>query len=107
MLTQRTAIERVKNFAREVKATGLHLRRVILFGSYARNKPHKWSDIDVVLVADEFTGIGFNDADYFARINNKKQYIIIEAKTYSLSHLEKGDDPFLDEIMQTGIEVKI
>jgi predicted nucleotidyltransferase len=107
MLTQRTAIERVKNFARELKETGLHLRKVILYGSYANNKQHKWSDIDVALVADEFTGIGFNDMDYFARINNKKQFIIIEAKTYSMSHFEKGADPFLDELLQTGIEVKI
>jgi len=106
MLTQRIAIERVKNFARELKATGLHLRRVIVYGSYAKNRQHKWSDIDIAIVADEFTGIGFNDADYFARINNKKQYILIEAKTYSTTDFKKGN-PFIDEIILTGIEIKI
>lgn len=106
MLTQKTALERVKNFALELKAAGLHLQKVIMFGSYARNKQHKWSDIDIAIVADEFTGIGFNDADYFARINNKKQYILIEAKTYSTSGFKKGD-PFIEEIKRTGIEIKV
>jgi len=106
MLTKKTAIEKVKNFACEVKATGLHLRKVIVYGSYAHNKQHKWSDIDVALVADEFSGIGFNDTRYFARINNKEPYILIESKTYPTSYFIKGD-PFIDEIKRTGIEIKI
>jgi predicted nucleotidyltransferase len=106
MLSKRTAIEIVKKFAAEVKATGLHLRKVILYGSYAGNRQHEWSDIDVALVADEFTGNGFNDADYFARINNKKPYVIIEAQTYPTSYFKKGD-PLIDEILRTGIEIKV
>ena len=106
MLTKKTAIERVKNFAREVKSTGLHLRKVIVFGSYAHSKQHKWSDIDVALVADEFSGIGFNDTQYFARINNKKPYILIETNTFPTSYFRKGD-PFIDEIKRTGIEINL
>ena len=106
MLTKRTAIERVRNFALELKATGLHLRKVILYGSYVQNRQHKWSDVDIVLIADEFSGIGFNDADYFARINNKKPYIIIEPRTYSTAYFKKSD-PFIDEIKRTGIEIKL
>lgn len=106
MLTKRTAIERVKNFANDVKASGLHLRKVILFGSYAADRQHQWSDIDIALVADEFTGNGFDDANYFVRINNKKPYILIEAKTYPTGYFKKGD-PFIDEIKRTGIEIKL
>jgi len=106
MLTKRTAIERVKEFAGEVKASGLHVRKVFLYGSYAMNRQHKWSDIDVALVADEFTGIGFDDSAYFARINNKKPYISIEVKTFPPDYFKKGD-PFIDEIIKTGIEIKV
>ena len=106
MLTKKTAIERVRCFARELKDAGLHLRKVILYGSYANGQPHKWSDIDVIMVADEFTGIGFRDADYFARINNKKPYVSIETKTYSPFWFSHGD-PFVDEIKRTGIEIKL
>lgn len=106
MLTQRTAINRVKQFAREIQSTGLHLHKVILFGSYAADKQKQWSDIDVALVADEFTGMGYYDAEYFARINNKEPYLLIETKTFPLSYFKNGD-PFIDEIKRTGIEINI
>lgn len=106
MLTKKSAIERVKKFAREVKKSGVHVYKVILFGSYAFGRPNKWGDIDVALVADEFTGIGFDDAAYFARINNKKPYILIEAKTFPTAYFKKGD-PFIDEIKKTGIEIEV
>ena len=106
MLTKRTAAQRVKDFAAEIKESGLELRKVILFGSYASGKPHEWSDIDVALVADEFTGDGFRDAGLFSRINNKKSYIPIEARTFPTDYFKKGD-PFIDEIRRTGIEIKL
>ena len=39
-----------------IEAKGVNLRTVILYGSFAKGTQHKWSDIDVALVADEFTG---------------------------------------------------
>ncbi len=106
MLNQKSAIERVKNFASEVMQSGVKLNRVILYGSYANGKPHTWSDIDVALVADEFTGHGFDDTAYFARINNKKPYLLIEAKTFPTAYFKNGD-PFIDEIKRTGIAIEI
>ena len=58
MLTRELAINKVSAFARELTALGLNIKRVILFGSYAKNHQHEWSDIDVALVADEFIGFG-------------------------------------------------
>jgi len=106
MLTQKAAINKVKSFAEELKKAGIRLQKVILYGSYSQNRQHQWSDIDVALVADEFTGNGFEDTKYFARINNKKPYIIIEAKTYPSSYYLESD-PFIDEIKRTGIEIQI
>jgi hypothetical protein len=40
---------------------------------------------DVGPVEDEFIGTGFDNAAYFGRINNKKPYILIEAKTFPTS----------------------
>ena len=47
----------MNDFAAEVNACGVNLKRVILFGSYASNTQKKYSDIDVALVADEFSGV--------------------------------------------------
>ncbi len=85
-------------------SAGLKLDKVILFGSYAHNLQNDSSDIDVALVSDEFTGFGFEDRKLFSKINIKKEYIDIETKTYPTEYFEKGD-PFIEEIMKTGIEI--
>ena len=104
MVTQQVAIEQVKEFTKEVKAMGLHLRRVILYGSYARNQQREYSDIDVAMVADEFIGIGFDDIDLFGKALIK--HIIIQPKTYPTNYFNEGD-PFIDEIKRTGIEIEV
>jgi len=105
MFTQRDAINTVQSYAREIEALGIHLRKVILFGSFAKGTQHEWSDIDVALVADEFTGVGFLDAKLFSKIGIKEPYIRIEELTYPTDYFESGD-PLIEEIMKTGMEVK-
>ena len=61
MLTREFAINKVTDLAKEIKASGLNLKKIILYGSYVKNTQHEWSDIDVALVADEFIGVGFED----------------------------------------------
>jgi predicted nucleotidyltransferase len=105
MLTQDVAIGIVKGYAREVKAQGVHLRRVILFGSFAKGTQHEWSDIDVALVADEFEGIP-QDIRLFPYVGIKKPYVRVEAQTYPTDYFREGD-PFIDEIKKTGIEIEL
>ena len=54
MLTQQAAIDTVRNYALEIRNSGVNLKKVILYGSFAKGTQHEWSDIDVALVADEF-----------------------------------------------------
>ena len=103
MLTQNTAIKLVCNYVQEIQAQGVHLRNVILYGSFAKGTQHEWSDIDVALVADEFEGLP-TDHYYFAHITIKKPYVRIEANTYPTEYFQQGD-PFIDEIKKTGIEI--
>jgi predicted nucleotidyltransferase len=104
MLTQDTAIETVRNYARNIEARGVHLHTVILFGSFAKGTQHEWSDIDVALVADEFTGFTFNDCKLYRGLGIKKPYIRIEEKTYPTDYFNQGD-PFIEEIIKTGIRI--
>lgn len=104
MVTQKAAIEMVQEFAQEVKSLGVNLRRVILFGSVAANHHHEYSDIDVALVADNFSGVGFIDMKLFLKALRK--HYIIQTKTFATEYFEEGD-AFTDEIKRTGIEIKI
>src|SRR5580698_935497 len=106
MATQLSVIELVTKFANDIIAEGVHLKKVILFGSYAHNKQRRYSDVDVALVADEFEGFVFNDLDLFIHTKIKKPYSKIQVQTFPTSHFKKGD-PFIDEIKRTGIEIKL
>lgn len=102
LLDRETAINRSKEFVHEIISLKLNLRRAFLFGSYVRNLQTEWSDIDIALIADEFTGFGYEDRKYFAKINILKPYSMIQTKTYATEYFEKGD-PFIEEIIKTGI----
>ncbi|MCL2328936.1 MAG: nucleotidyltransferase domain-containing protein [Bacteroidetes bacterium] len=106
MLTQNAVIHTVQNYAKEINERGINLRKVILFGSFAKGTQHEWSDIDVALVADDFTGVGFLDIQRFSGIGIKKPYIRIESLTYPTDYFEESD-PFIEEIKKTGIEINI
>ena len=103
MFTRNAAIEIVGNYAREIQAQGVCLRNVFMYGSFAKGTQHKWSDIDVALVADEFEGLP-TDHYFFAHITIKKPYVRIEANTYPTEYFNQGD-PFIDEIKKTGIKI--
>ena len=104
MFTQLDSIKYVNNFLERIKAKGLHIKHAFLYGSYSRGNPNKHSDIDLALVADEFTGFGFNDIKLIVR--ELAEFYIIQVKNYSTEYFEKGD-PFINEILKTGIEMKI
>ena len=105
MLTRNAAIELVRNYAHQIEARGVNLRSVILYGSFAKGTQHEWSDIDVALVADEFTGFAFDDHAYIPYMGFKNPYTLIETKTYPTDYFLQGDDPFIEEITKTGIKI--
>ncbi|MCX6270623.1 MAG: nucleotidyltransferase domain-containing protein [Bacteroidetes bacterium] len=102
MVTQQTAVNTVKSFASELQRSGLQLKKVILFGSYAKNTQNEDSDIDVALVADDFTGLGIIDIRMF--VKTLKNYVLIQPRTFSSDYFNQGD-PFIEEIIKTGIEI--
>lgn len=103
MVTQQSAIKTAQEFIDAIIASGFPLKKAILFGSYAHNEQRKDSDIDLALIADTFTGVGYFDLKHFVnvKISNKK-YTPIETHTFSTAHFSSGD-PFVREIEKTGI----
>jgi len=104
MLDKNAVIEIVRNYVHDIESHGINLRNVILFGSFAKGTQHEWSDIDVALVADEFSGFTFNDKKLFPYVGIKKTYVRIESKTYNTNYFNEGD-PFIEEIIKTGIKI--
>ncbi len=104
MVTNDAVIQTVRQFAKEVKKQGVKLRKVFLFGSYARGEQRADSDIDVAVVADDFIGVGFEDIKRFIDVTIQKPYILFEYHTFNTADFEEGN-PFVAEIKKTGIQV--
>ena len=86
MATKKSVIKLAEKFAREIKKEGIILKKVILFGSYAKNTAHRYSDIDIALVADEFAGFVFTDLNLFYQ-NRYKKTIHTNSSTNLSYHL--------------------
>ena len=54
-MVQKKDLEIVRKFKKKVSKK-LTIKKIILFGSRATGKTHKWSDFDLIVVSDEFKG---------------------------------------------------
>ena len=55
-MVEQTIIENVKRYLASLPQVGIHARRAVLFGSFARGEGTAESDIDLVVIAPEFDG---------------------------------------------------
>ncbi len=105
MLTQKTAISKIKEMVEEIRQSGLQLNRVVLYGSYAKNLQHEDSDIDIAFVSDKFKSIGPLDVKLFVRSLSQRPNLNISPRTYNTKDFTPEKDPFVEEILKTGIEI--
>ncbi len=73
--------------------------KMVLFGSYAKGRSHRDSDIDVAIWSPKFSGSIALDMEFLAPV--KRNFPLIKLHTFS-----EGDDeasnPFIEEIMKEG-----
>ena len=102
MFTEKNLMAYIHYYISECNRIGVQFKKVILFGSYARNTPHEWSDIDLALVSDDFTGARWEDRDKTPPADIK--FIDIEPHLFNTAYFEESD-PFIEEIKRTGKEI--
>lgn len=102
MVTRESAIITAKSFVNECQSNGLTFYKVIIFGSVAKNQTHEWSDIDLLLISDQFGDNIFENLKLYSKINIK--YPIIETHPYPTAYYKEGDD-FIKEISKVSIEI--
>ena len=103
MDTQKTAINIARSFIQDCKAIGITFDKVLLFGSYARDTAHENSDIDLLLISQNFSDDLLDNLRSYAKVNIK--YPIVETHPYSLKEFNESDE-FIANIKREGIEIK-
>jgi predicted nucleotidyltransferase len=105
MFTQKSLIEYVSGYVKACNELGIHFNKVILFGSYAKGTAHKWSDIDLALVSDDFSGSWSDNRDQLAPATIS--YCDIEPHPYKTEYFNSEDAFIKEEILPFGKELKI
>ena len=102
---QKKVEKKIKDYVDVLKQDNLPIKKVILFGSYAKGTQHKWSDLDVCVVSPKFHNF-FNDMQYLLikRIDATSPHI----EPVGLNPKDFHETSFLvEEIKRHGIEVKV
>lgn len=58
MSEKESVIKTLKEFKSKA-SNELHINKMFLFGSRASGKPNRWSDIDLIIVSDNFANMRF------------------------------------------------
>ena len=95
-MDKKAVLEIIKRFQQEIEARGIRPLKVILYGSYAAGTHRQSSDIDIIVVSDDFAG-----KSYWERIEILSDVIYeifapIEAVALTQEEWEQGDSLVAD-----------
>ena len=96
-------VKLIDKFIKEAAKDDIHISQAVLFGSYANGTNHKYSDIDLAVVSEDFDGISFYDNQKLAKAMLRTS-IDIEAHPYRPEEFTVAN-PFVREIIQSGIRI--
>ena len=102
MLSTENAKILSKRFLAELKSSGYNPKEAILFGSYASGKNSEYSDIDLAIWDEKFTGCLSVDCKPLLKLLVK--YQLLELHSYSLDDTA-DTNPFIGEIHKNGINI--
>lgn len=94
----------IKKYLVVLKENNINPRKVYLFGSYAKRKFHEDSDIDLAIVSDDLKGRVIDDMVLLMKLRNNVDSRI-EPHPFLSKEFDKTN-PFVKEIIETGIRVK-
>ena len=96
-----TVLEIITRFRAALESQDITIEKLVLYGSYAQDSFHEGSDIDVVVVSENFSG-----KSYWERIDTLSNAIYavfepIEAIAMTPEEWEKKESPIIN-FMQMG-----
>lgn len=100
-MDKRTVIDIVTRFRHVIEARGIRPFKIILYGSYATGTNREGSDIDLVVISDDFNG-----KEYWERIDILADAIYevfapVEAVAMTPAEWDQGDS-FISDYARSG-----
>jgi len=100
-------IKKLRQFRKALERQGIHVHKIILYGSQAKGKVREYSDIDVAVVSGDFGRDRFEEGVRLFEIASAVD-ARIEPVPISTRAFEKDTwVPLIHEIKSKGIEINI
>jgi predicted nucleotidyltransferase len=103
MLKRRQKIkEIIERYKRELTNLGIRTEKIILYGSYAKGNPRQGSDIDLIVVSNDFKSFNLRERLELLGLAAGKVFEPIEAFGYTPKELKSEEkESFLGEILRS------
>ena len=105
--SRKYAILKAKELAEELRRNKINVLGIFLFGSFADKSKtdFEWSDIDIAIISNDFTGSRFDDNLFLIPISLK---IDPRIETHPFTSEDFDNSPFAkDEILAKGVKINI
>ena len=86
----------VSDFAKALEAEGIRLQKIILFGSHSTGTQREDSDIDLIVISDDFAGKGYWDRIEILSAAIATVFEPIEAIAMTPQEWQSGDSLIVD-----------
>lgn len=98
----------IERYIKNLKKHNLHIKKVILFGSFAGGEGKKWSDIDLCVVSPDFKD-AWQASEFLWKYRDIKdvRYVIEPLGFPEKEFTHDKDDFLIQNIKRSGVEVKV
>ncbi len=95
--------QRVQSFLEKLRLNGFHISKAYIFGSYAKGKVDRWSDIDVAVISPQIGNDRFEErirlTELAMSIDDRIEPLPFNPDSFS------DDDPFVRQIKKEGVVI--
>jgi len=92
---KKTVLRIISNFKKALEERGVKKHKIILFGSWAMEKNQEGSDIDLIVLSDDFLGKTYWERTEIISAAIFEIFEPIEAIAMTFEEWERGDTPII------------
>ena len=96
----------IKEYKKSLFTRGIRINRIVLYGSYATGRQKQYSDIDLIVVSNDFQKMNLRERLEVLGIAAVRIKKPIEARGYTPAEVKSASKiSFLNEALRLGIEI--
>lgn len=105
-MVDESIVEIIKRYLDVLRENGINAEKAVLFGSYARGESGKYSDIDILVIAEEFDRDRWSNEDELFKLTRKADTRIQPIPVGARQFLEDNESVVIEMARREGIEIR-